>query len=432
MREPRRNPDPRSSAAYPQAPTPHPPERPIGLPWLTYLKALGPGLIAGLGDNDPSGVATYAIAGAVAGYRLLWLLFLSTFMVQAVQVTSAKLGDVTQQGVLSLTRQRYGWTSAALAGLVVVIVNEASMIADTAALGASFQLLTGLPWQRFIVPVIVLLLVTTVFFNFQKLETLFVVLGSLLLAYILTAFLVGPNWPMALHATVVPVLPRGMTEIAVAVALLGTTINPYLLVWQAEGEREVHRTRRQFPLAVFDVTVGYVFSNLISYFIIVTTAATLYVHHQSIQTASDAASALQPLAGHLASTVFALGILGTGILAVPVFAISTSYVVTELFGWPAGLSKSVREASRFYAVLTLSFLSGGVAVLLGVDPIVALFDSQVLDGLLMPILIVCIFLLANDPGLMGADRNSPYYNTWLILTFVVMAVGAVMLLAGLI
>ena len=280
-----------------------------GYSWKEYLKALGPGLIAGLADNDPAGVATYAIAGAVAGFSQLWLLVLATFMVQAVQVTSARLGEVTQQGVLRLTRRRYGWTSAALAGLVVVIINEASMLADTAALGASLQLLTGLSWQWFIAPVI-----------------------ALLLAYVLDALLVHPNWPVALRMTFIPVLPQGMTEIAAAVALVGTTINPYLLVWQAEGEREVHRTRCQLPLALVDVTVGYVFSNVISYFIIVTTAATFYVQHRSIQTAADAASALQPLAGHLASTVFALGLFGTGVLAVPVFAISTSYVVSELAG----------------------------------------------------------------------------------------------------
>jgi NRAMP (natural resistance-associated macrophage protein)-like metal ion transporter len=388
--------------------------------------------MAGLADNDPAGLATYAIAGAVAGYSQLWLLVVATIMVQAVQVTSAKLGNVTQQGLLRLTRVRYGWTLAACIGLIAVVANQASLIADTAGIGASLQLLTGLSWQWFVVPSSLILMTITIFFRFREIFIAYLAAGTLMLAYLVTAFLTHPNWGAVLHGTIVPHLPTGVSELSAAVALMGTTISPYLLIWQAEGEREVHRTRRQFRLATIDVTVGYVFSNLISYFVIVTTAATLFVHHKSIQTAADAATALRPLAGDLASVVFAVGLLGAGLLAVPMFAISSSYAVAELFDWPLGLSKSLREAPAFYAVLGLAFLSGCAAILFGLDPIITLFYSQVLDGFLMPILVVVLFLLANDRRVMGQFENGPYYNLWLVITFLVMMGGAILLVISLV
>lgn len=400
--------------------------------WLTYLKAVGPGMMAGLADNDPAGVATYAIAGAIAGYRDLWLLVLATLMVQAVQVTSAKLGDVTQQGILHLTRHRYGWKLASIIALVALVTNEASLIADTAAIGAALQILTGVAWQWFVFPTVLVLAVVTVSFNFHVLRRGFLAVGLLLLAYVATAFLARPDWSAALHATVVPAFPSGITELETAVALLGTTVSPYLLLWEAEGEREAHRTRRQFGLAQLDVTVGYVASNLVSYFIVVTTAATLFVHHQSIHTAADAALALRPFAGDFAGTIFAVGLLGTGLLAVPMFAISTGFVVTGMLGWPSGLSRSAGEARGFYVVLVLAFLSGGAAALIGVDPIAALFDSQVLNGFLMPVLVALLFFLANDRRVIGLDGNRHYYNVWLAITFVVMTGSAVMLTTGLI
>lgn len=418
--------DPLSTGVEPAALTG---ERPSSL--ITYLKAVGPGMMAGLADNDPAGVATYALAGAIAGYRQLWLVVVATFMVQAIQVTSARVGDVTQRGVLRLTRERYGWRIAALVAIVGALANQATLIADVAALGASLQILTGLPWQWFVLPGVLVLLATTIFSSFRLLKLLFFLIGTLLVSYVVTAFLVRPDWGQVLANTVLPTLPTSLPELEAAVALLGTTVSPYLLLWEAEGEREEHRTIRQFGLAEIDVTVGYIASDVVSYFIVLTTAATLHAHHQSIQTAADAASALRPLAGDLAGTIFALGLLGTALLAVPMFAISTGYIATETFGWQAGLSKTPAEAPGFYATLSLALLSGGLAALIGVDPIVALFDSQILDGFLMPVLIVVLGLLANDRHLMGTNRNTAYYNVWLVITFLVMAAGALWLLVSL-
>ena len=399
--------------------------------WLSYVRSLGPGVMAGFADNDPAGVATYAIAGAVAGYSQLWLLVLATFMVQAVQVTSARLGDVTHSGILRLARVRYGWSVAAVIGLFGIVANEATLIADTAALGASFELLTGIPWQWFVIPSSVGLTLLTVFCNFRWLRNVFMAIGALLLTYVVTAFLVQPDWGAVLRATFVPTLPRGLDEIAAAVALLGTTISPYLVFWQAEGEREAQRTSREFRYTVVDVTVGYVASNLVSFFIIVTTAATLYVNQQMIRTAEDAAKALRPLAGDLSSDIFAVGLLAAGILAIPVFAICNGYIASELFGWQSGLSRSPRDVPGFYMVLCAAFLLGSLAVFLGVDPMVALFGSQILDGCLMPALIVVLAFLANDRRVMGRHRNTRYYNIWLGVAFVVMMGGVVALVVNL-
>jgi Mn2+/Fe2+ NRAMP family transporter len=212
--------------------------------------------------------------------------------------------------------------------------------------------------------------------------------------------------------------------------LLGTTISPWAVLWQAQGEREARRDRAQLLHTTIDVSSGYVGSNLFSGFIVVTTAATLAAGHHSIRTASDAAIALQPLAGSLATTLFALGILGAGLLAVPMYAICSGFAVAETFGWTAGLSTAPGKAGRFHAAVAAALLSGGLSAFLGVDPILALFYSQILTAMLMPILVVVLLLLANDRRVLGAQRNPRYYNVWLVLTILVMSAGAAFLLVG--
>jgi Mn2+/Fe2+ NRAMP family transporter len=231
-----------------------------------------------------------------------------------------------------------------------------------------------------------------------------------------------------LRATFVPPLPKTTVEITVAVALLGTTVSPYLVVWQAQGESEVRRTDHQFSLAVADVTSGYVVSNLVSYFIMVTTASTIYLHGGSVTTAADAANALRPLVGDRATVLFGLGLFAAALLAIPIFGITSGYVVAELLEWPSGLSRKPEEAPGFYAVLSVAFLSGAAAALLNVDPFVALFGSQVLNGLVMPIIIAVLALIVNDRRVMGTNPSTRYYNVWLVISFLIMAVGAVALI----
>ncbi|MBX6773292.1 MAG: divalent metal cation transporter, partial [Chloroflexi bacterium] len=233
-------------------PTPRATARRIHLLWprcaIRYLRAVGPGVMAGLADNDPAGITAYSIAGAVAGNRQLWLLVLATFMVQAVQVTSARLGGLTGQGVLRLVRRRYGSAPALAVALTAVAANQASLIADTAALGAALELLTGISWRWFILPAVLLLLGATVILNFREIRLLYLAVGTLALSYVAAAVLVHPDWGAVLRGTFLPSLPTTLAEAAAAVALLGTTVSPYLLVWEAEGEREVARTRLDLRL----------------------------------------------------------------------------------------------------------------------------------------------------------------------------------------
>jgi Mn2+/Fe2+ NRAMP family transporter len=354
-------------------------------------------MMAGLADNDPSGVTTYSIVGALAGYSQLWLLVLATFMVQAVQATFARVGDVTHEGILHLTRRRYGRNLTFVVALLGVLANEATLIADVSALGVSMELLTGFAWQWFVIPSTVGLLVLTVFCNFRWLRNLFLLVGLLLLAYIVAAFLVHPDWKLALRGTFIPLLPNTQAELIAAVALLGTTVSPYLLFWEAEGEREADRGRSTCIIRL-------------------------------IATAADVAAALEPFASNLAAIIFAVGLLGTGLLAMPMFAISIGYIVAEALERPSGLSRTPRQAPVFYSTLILAFLSGSVAVLLGIDPITAMYDSQVLDGLLMPALLVVLARLVNDRHVMGPFRNTRYFNFWLIVSILVMGIAAVALL----
>lgn len=398
--QPRQPPEaePLPSSAHPHLPRgPHQPSQGHPVDWRDYLRALGPGMMAGLADNDPSGVTTYSIVGALAGYSQLWLLVLATFMVQAVQATSARVGDVTHEGILHLTRRRYGRNLTFVVALLGVLANEATLIADVSALGVSMELLTGFAWQWFVIPSTVGLLVLTVFCNFRWLRNLFLLVGLLLLAYIVAAFLVHPDWKLALRGTFIPLLPNTQAELIAAVALLGTTVSPYLLFWEAEGEREADRGRSTCIIRL-------------------------------IATAADVAAALEPFASNLAAIIFAVGLLGTGLLAMPMFAISIGYIVAEALERPSGLSRTPRQAPVFYSTLILAFLSGSVAVLLGIDPITAMYDSQVLDGLLMPALLVVLARLVNDRHVMGPFRNTRYFNFWLIVSILVMGIAAVALL----
>jgi Mn2+/Fe2+ NRAMP family transporter len=281
-------------------------------------------------------------------------------------------------------------------------------------------------------PLSILLLVLTVVCDFAWIRRIFITLGLLLVSFVVAAFLVQPDWGLVVRGTLIPTMPSSPAELATMLAVLGTTVSPYLVIWQAEGEVEARRTYGQFDMATLDVTVGYVASNVVSYFVVVTTAATLHATHTSVATAADVANALGPVAGERASIVFALGLLGSGLLAVPMFPISIGFIPNEIFGWDGRLSRRPWEAPRFYAVVAVAFLAGGLAAFLGVDPIVALFDSQLLNGLLMPVVILVLALVVNDRQVMGAFPNTRYYNIWLGISFVVMATCSIAFLLGLV
>ena len=400
----------------------------------TWLQQLGPGLLGGLSGNDSSAVTTYGIDGAQVGFGHLWLMLLSTPMYQALLYACAKIGRVTQQGFDTVIRKYYGRPWAVLVALVLVVANVALISADLVAIGSGFMLLTGLNWAWFVVPVAVLLWYLVTYSNFRLMKKIFMVMSLSFVAYLITAILARPNWGTILLATVVPHLDFHFDSISSAVALLGATLSPYTMFWQVQGETEEQRPgpfKRQIRFMTLDIASGAISGNVIAYFIIVSTAATLFTHHKSITTAADAASALAPLLGPFAKYLFAIGLIGSGAIAIPVLLASTAYAITGTIGWPAGLSKLPWENEGFYLILTGALLVSLVLALLHLDPIRLIFWANVLNGLLAPVLVAFIFLMANNRAIMHKHRVGLLTNAWLVLTILVLLAGAVLLISGL-
>lgn len=379
-------------------------EEPRGL--ARILRIAGPGVITGGADNDPAGIATYSTIGASTGFGQLWLLLVSTPLLIAVQGTAARLGDVTKLGLAELIRSQFGRKIAFPVALLAVVANIATIGADLVAMAAVLQLLTHVKLLYFIVPLIVVMGYITIFQDFKTVEKLMLWLVVVFLTYVVAGFLSHPDWGNVLTSTVIPPITPSISYFTGAVALLGTTITPYLFYWQTAAEREERRGVEQMSDTYTDIASGMVFSNLIAYFIIISTASTLYLHHKSVQTAADAARALQPFAGHFATIIFSIGILGSGLLAIPVLSISTGYIVSGTLGWRMGLGRQAYTAPGFYTVIALAMLAGVELAITGINPIKALFYSQVLDGLIAPIIVALMVVLASRKALMGVYVSS--------------------------
>jgi len=371
------------------------------------VRALGPGLITGGADNDPSGIASYSIVGATAGFAQNWLLLLSTPMLVAVIEMSARVANVTKSDLATVLRTTFGRAVATPAVLLMVIPSVITMGADLLAMAAAFQILTGVRYIYSVVPMAALMAVVTIFLDYRMVSRYLLWLVGFLGMYIVAAFLARPDWLEVLRSTVVPQVSLTPAFAFAAVAMLGTTITPYLFFWQASGEVEERRGVQRLSRTKIDIAAGAVWSNVTAFFIIVATGAVLYSHHVQIRTASDAARALEPFAGHYATVIFAVGIIGAGLLAIPVLAAASAYGVAGLAGWRRGLGRVPRNAPQFYVVIGLSFLVAMEMAVSSIDPVKALFYSQVLNGLISPVLIVLILLLTSSRKVMGDFVNRP-------------------------
>ena len=371
------------------------------------LRAFGPGLITGGADNDPSGIASYSIVGATAGFAQNWLLLLSTPMLVAVIEMSARVANVTKSDLATVLRTTFGRAVATPAVLLMVIPSVITMGADLLAMAAAFQILTGVRYIYSVVPMAALMAVVTIFLDYRIVSRYLLWLVGFLGMYIVAAFLARPDWVEVLRSTVVPQVSLTPAFAFAAVAMLGTTITPYLFFWQASGEVEERRGVQRLSRTKIDIAAGAVWSNVTAFFIIVATGAVLYSHRVQIRTASDAARALEPFAGHYATVIFAVGIIGAGLLAIPVLAAASAYGVAGLAGWRRGLGRIPRNAPQFYVVIGLSFLVAMEMAVSSIDPVKALFYSQVLNGLISPVLIVLILLLTSSRKVMGDFVNRP-------------------------
>ncbi|HEV2582155.1 MAG TPA: divalent metal cation transporter, partial [Ktedonobacteraceae bacterium] len=398
------------------------------------LRIIGPGFLSGMAGNDSSAVGAYSIDGASNGYGHLWLMLLSTPLYQAVQFACAKIGRVTQKGLAELLREHYGRWVAVIASLILIIANVALVAADLVAIGSGFELIAGLSYVWFIVPVAGLLWYLTVYRNFETIKKIFIVLSLAFVAYIITAIFSGANWGEVLLRTLVPQIDFKFASISSAVAILGATISPYTIFWQVQGEKEQKRPgpiQHKIRLAALDIGVGVISGNLVAYFIIVCTAATIFIHHGQISTAADAARALQPLLGPFAKYLFAVGLIGAGVIAIPILLASTSYAVSGTFGWPAGLSKKPWQNEGFYLILTVALVVSMALALLRIDPIQLLFWANVLNGVLSPVLVVFVLFVGNNRRIMSRQRLGILTNVGLIAAFIVLASATILLFYGL-
>ncbi len=369
------------------------------------VRIAGPGVISGGADNDPAGIATYSIVGATVGFAQNWLLFLSTPMLIVVMQMSAKVANVTKSDLASLLRTTFGARVATPAVVLMVIANVITMGADLLAMGAAVQLITGINFIYWIVPMAGLMAGVTIFVDYKVVSKYLLWLVAVYATYIVAAVLARPDWGDVVRSTFLPRISLSPDYLLGAVALLGTTITPYLFFWQASGEVEEKRGVQSLSRTNLDITIGMIWSNLIAFFIIVATGAVLFSHHTQIRTAADAARALEPFAGPYATVLFSVGIIGAGLLAIPILASSAAFGVAGLAGWRRGLGRNPKNAPQFYVVIGLAFLVAMELAVSAVDPIKALFYSQVLDGVIAPVLIVLLLVLTSSPKLMGDFVN---------------------------
>jgi NRAMP (natural resistance-associated macrophage protein)-like metal ion transporter len=407
----------------------------------SWLRQLGPGLVTGAADDDPSGIATYSQAGAKFGYELGWTVVLTYPLMVAVQIISARLGRVTGRGLADNIRENFPAPVLYALVIMLLVANTINIAADVAAMGQSLQLVVGGPVHLYAVGFGVLCLALEIFLSYRRYVTYLKWLTLVLFAYVAVALVANVSWSAVLSGIVRPRVTLSSDMLTVIVAVFGTTISPYLFFWQAaleveevEADPKAHALKQspsQAPSQLrrinIDTWVGMGLSNSIALFIIIATAATL---HQSgildIETSAQAAEALRPIAGPLAFLLFSLGIIGTGMLAIPVLAGSAAYAVAETFKWRRGLDRKPREARGFYAVVAVATLAGIALTFSPIDPIKALFWSAVINGVIsVPVLIV-MMMLAGNPSVMGKFVSGPLlkFVGWLATAVMAAAVCA--------
>lgn len=409
-----------------------------------FLKTLGPGFITGASDDDPSGIATYSQTGAQFGYNQLWTSLFSYPFMTVIQEICGRIGMVTGRGLSGVIKLHYPKSVLYISVFILLIANTINIGADLGAMASAGQMLLGIPFIFWLVGMTVVTLLLEIFISYPRYASILKYLTFSLFAYIITVFVVKQDWGKIAFSTFIPSFSFSKDYLLNIVAILGTTISPYLFFWQSdeevEEEIEHHKLRvmgKGIPKITnldirnmrLDTVVGMFFSNLVMFFIIATTASTLGVHGiTNIETAPQAAEALKPLAGNLAYLLFAAGIIGTGLLAVPVLAGSASYAISEALNWKAGLSEKFRQAHGFYGVITIATLIGLLVNFTPIKPFTLLYYTAILNGICAPPLMFLIMRIGNNKQIMGEHTNSQFSNImgWFIIT--VMSIAAVALI----
>lgn len=383
------------------------------------LDRLGPGLITGASDDDPSGIGTYSQAGAALGYATLWTAIMTLPLMIVVQHICAKIGMCSGRGLAGVLHRYYSKKLLYPVVIGLVIANTINAGADIAAIAAAINMFVPIPISAMVIPIAVAIVALQIWGSYGVIVKIFKWLTLSLFAYVIAAFLAKPDWTAVASATFVPQISLSGTYITTIVAILGTTISPYLFFWEASEEVEEEKsegraklserkgaTDKEIKKEKIDTIVGMLFCNVVFYFVIVSAGATLHITGQtSIQSATEAAQALRPLAGNFATVLFGIGLVGAGLLAIPVLTGSSAYAVAETFGWKSGLDEKPRQAKKFYSVIAASTLVGVAIDFLGINPINALFWTAVINGVVAPPLLVVVMLVSNNKRVMGSRTN---------------------------
>jgi len=402
------------------------------------LRTLGPGLITGAADDDPAGIATYSIAGASQGLGLLYTSIFTWPLMGSVQMMCARIGLVTGKGLIGSLSQKLPRTIVLLIAMSLFAANVLNIGADLAGMGDAAQILTKINSKVFVILFGVAITFATVKFSYRKIANWLKWLALALFAYIACAFLVVDDWPKVIAATFIPHWPKNNEAWQTIVAILGTTISPYLFFWQTSLEVEESKakgqvteeqrkgaTKEEIQNRKWDVGIGTLFSNLVMYFIILTTAVTLHSHGiTKIETSRQAAEALKPLAGNFATLLYTLGIVAVGLLAIPTLAGSAAYAFADTFKWRQGLAEGPLRAKSFYTVIVLSGILGISFNFIWFNPVKALFWSAVVNGVLAPFLLVGIMLVASDKRIMNGQPSHLLNRCLVGVTTVIMFAAA--------
>jgi NRAMP (natural resistance-associated macrophage protein)-like metal ion transporter len=402
-------------------------------------RALGPGLVTGAADDDPSGIATYSVAGAQFGTALLWTSVVTWPLMAAVQSMCARIGMVTGRGLASTLRAKFPRSILATVAAALFLANTINIGADLAGMADAMKLLTKIDSRLWVMAFGIFIGWATVRLRYIALANVLKWLALVLFAYVITAIRLHPDWSSILGKTLMPTLPHGRSAWATLVAILGTTISPYLFFWQASQEVEEEKSKGRQTVAErrgatppeisnrnLDVGAGTFFSNFVMFFIILTTALTLHAHGiTSPQSSKEVALALRPLAGQFATFLYAIGLVGTGLLAIPTLAGSAAYAFAETFHWRQGMDEHFPRAGRFYAVLALAILGGIAMDFAHLNPVRTLYWTAIINGLLAPFLLLGILLVASDTKIMAGQPSSPLARITVGVTTTAMFAAAV-------
>lgn len=405
-----------------------------------YIKKLGPGLITGAADDDPAGIATYSQAGAQFGTGLLWLSVWTLPFMITIQEMCARIALVTGNGLASNIKHSYKKQVIQVITILLLVANTFNIGANLGMMAKAIQLIApNLPFTFLVIFIGLICLTLPVIVPYKKYARYLKWLVITLFSYIITGFIINMDWSALLYSSIIPNIDFSKEQILLITAILGTTISPYLFFWQtsqeieegiAEGKMTVHSRRGTNPVEISsmkkDIWTGMVLSNIVMFFIIAVSANTLHINGiTNIDSASDAALALLPLAGSLATMLFAIGIIGTGLLSVPVLAGSTSYAISESFGWKEGLYRKFKKARAFYTIIIFSILIGILTNFIGLHPIKALIYSAIVNGIIAPVIIISIVHISSSHKIMGHYKNSKIQNIIGWVAVVLMSITAV-------